>query len=561
MSTIKNSMNNCFLNSIVQLLTCSLDIEACFLKPVYRTLFTSYSKQTNIDVHDLMMYYKEKLQPWIEFGRHQDAHESLGYILDDSDDKLPFEIHIDQICTYPNEISKSSQKENVLFVPLKSSIQESVDSYFETQESYEYEDKGKKFISPKIEKLPGNTPDYLFITTLRMKTSLINGLYREMKIHNDIEISSYITYGNKKYRAIGYIVHRGELQCGHYNTVKIFEGEWYIFDDEHKIKLEDQSQGLNFQSGAYIYLYKKDDTIVDSPKIYKPTLPLLPVIKLLNNERNNNQKDVIDVDRPSNKKSKRYYATIEAFINLSKPQREEYKEKYDMTNEKNKTMLLNHFKDLCGPEFGKDDIVSYLFNIEQPDYFNPLLFFDIDNFNKFIYDIIKHVDNNYYAEKWFESKIEERIKISNILKQNFCNDYNKPVEKKTSYNTNDQFDLIDIPFENLPESERLSLYNELKDDNGCHLTMNDCARIWNETPLDGIIEPMCFKNKSLNDNFDQYMKKYVDQNYSGMWYEYDEEKRRDITSLIVEKGFTYNYHEKKNKFNDEVVDIDKDYMF
>lgn len=573
MSTIKNSMNNCFLNSIVQLLTSSFDIQASFLKPVYQTLFRGYAQKTVINVNELMVYYKERLQSWIVFGEHQDAHESLGYILDDADDKLSFEIQIDQICTYANEVSKSSQKENILLVPLMSSIQESIDAYFKPEDSYEYEENGKKYTSPKIEKNPGNTPDYLFITTLRMKTSMDNGYYRQVKIHKEIEVSSYITYGNKKYKPIAYIMHRGDTQSGHYNTIKLIDNEWTIFDDENKLKIDNQSLGLNFQSGAYIFLYQKDDTIVGDPIIYKPPSSLdrgLPKINLLNSITNNKDEDIIDIDVSIKQEyNKSFYQIF--FQHSIENVKDKIKDNYFNSSDLDKEKFINSIKHEVGNNFTNEDLMMYFSNREDPEYFNPLIFPSIYNVGKLVSDIKNYIDEKFYIEKWFEYTIEERKHITKILRENGCNNYNSIIEFDSDEENNIIFDseednVIDVNdefqyehkrFEELSEDYRGKLYDFFKDIMGKYLTIDDCTRIWNDEPIDGILEPLCFSNLKFSEDFKHFMKEFIDSNYKSRWYDYDKDRRREISSILINNGFTYTYENPKPKYENVIINIDE----
>lgn len=249
MSSLINTFNNCFFNSIFQMLTSSDEIKSSFTKPSYTDFFNLYKENTRLNIFNIMNYYKKNLQKDIVWGMQHDANEILSYILDDADDKSQFEVKIQQKVYNPDEISETTTTENILIVPIKDSIQDSINSLFETVEASEEQ--------AKIEYTPINQPNYLFVTLKRMEYSVVNGQICLVKIKKEINVSETITYCEAQYKSISYIIHQGELNHGHYLTLKIHEGKWKIFNDESIHELQNQDDGIKYQNIAYILLYQK----------------------------------------------------------------------------------------------------------------------------------------------------------------------------------------------------------------------------------------------------------------------------------------------------------------
>lgn len=421
------------------MLTTSSELETSFLKPIYREIFRRYKEKKCITIFDLMYYYNNNLQKDMVFGRHQDAHESLGYILDDADDKIHFEIQIDQTSTYPNSVSKTSYKENILLVPLKKSIQESIDSYFESEDGSEYEENGKIVYSPKIDKQPSNTPDYLFVTLLRMKCEFMNGSFRQFKIKDEIEVSSHINYGGKKYRPISYIIHQGETQSGHYNAMKILNGKWTFFDDDRFTVVEDQYKALQTQSLAYIFLYQRDDSIIDSPTYYRP---VIPQISMLNLPINNRVDQIFDLDTIDHSNSeeipKRMWITGEDIQDVLSSDYRDYSYNgysgtnvfdsdndcngykgrftFDKLSEKEQLELIDELSFESNFKI-TPEICSVVFNGGSVYTIEPI-YFSQEKLDDFLNYCREYIHNDFTITNWYASTDKQREEYSGILYHN-----------------------------------------------------------------------------------------------------------------------------------------------
>lgn len=317
MSTgISNMVNNCFLNSIIQMLMASFEISTCFLKIEYRDLIENYNrcssdkvdKMVSIDIFKFLNYYKSSLQKDYIPGSHQDAHESLSYILDDANDKLPFEIRIKQkayIRKSDGSIEESEKitTENCISVPLKTSIQASIDTYFNTQEEIKYEktlEDGTVKISydPRIEYNPESTPDYLFINLKRFNP------YTLQKDSREIEVTNIINFNGAKYIVISYIIHMGQTNGGHYISCKNINGIWMLFNDD-KVTLMNNSNNTNvsdslkLQSIAYIFLYQRlhEDAVFDVKKYTPPHA----ILQTFVSHKNNSVDDIENIDNLQSK--------------------------------------------------------------------------------------------------------------------------------------------------------------------------------------------------------------------------------------------------------------------
>lgn len=316
MTTLMNKFSNCFLNSVIQLITLSEDIMESFvvkiegdepsdkekekilaIKPMI-DFFDLYRKGGIVNPIELLKYYKT-LNPGLVYGRQEDARDTLTYFLDQAFDKSQFQLQIEQRVynkKFPNvkeeditremilngsceyEISPKVTPETVLTVPINEDISESIKEYFAEvdEDIYEIEKEINTEIpcivngiedtsivevirkkikilrsSPKIEYNPGNTPNFLFMSLKRFDFEL-------NKDDREVNICDGIMYGGKHYNVIGYIIHTGIVGSGHYTTVRMERGEWFLYNDTKRDKLKDLN-GCLLQTDAYIFLLVLDE--------------------------------------------------------------------------------------------------------------------------------------------------------------------------------------------------------------------------------------------------------------------------------------------------------------
>lgn len=263
MATLSNNFNNCFLNVILQLLTISDQIVDTFDKEKFKSFFQSYKSLNCVNVTQFLVYYKT-LHKEMTLGRQQDSVDTLTYLLDESSNKTPFGIEIKQNVYNKSikddmeiiEKSESSIKENFLSVPIKETMSECLEEFFKEveEDSYEVTVDGKtvKRFTPRIEYQPTNQPDYLFVSVKRFDP------YTLRKNNTKIENTSNITYNHQNYSIVGFVIHIGSTEGGHYYMVKIVNKKWYIYDDTNCREI-DETRWRELQQLAYIYLYIKDE--------------------------------------------------------------------------------------------------------------------------------------------------------------------------------------------------------------------------------------------------------------------------------------------------------------
>lgn len=276
MATLTNEYSNCFLNAILQLITVSEDIMESFTCSEIVDFFNLYKNGGTVDVIEIMKYY-QTINKNIIYGRQHDAVDTLVYILDQCSDKSQFLIDIHQKVfnkkfknnsnEYEIEISSKNTEETILSIPIKENISDSLEEYFKDvdEDIYEIEREIEELVdeefvkrkikiiktSPKINYNPNNSPNYLFLSLKRFDHEL-------NKDNSSINISNGITYNSTHYNVIGYVIHIGSIEGGHYVTVKITSGIWFIYDDIVKKEIS-ESDGLHLQSLAYIYIFVKDE--------------------------------------------------------------------------------------------------------------------------------------------------------------------------------------------------------------------------------------------------------------------------------------------------------------
>lgn len=297
MATLKNEGKTCYINSIVQMLLSDQEFMICLNKEQYKRIIDVYKKGSILSIIEFLNYYKS-LNSSFKLGEDGDSDECLTYLLDDLSDKSLFQVKIKQsthvrkellnlendipTVEYSFEISETITNENFLSVPLKESLQESINSLFiqKDQEIYNEDVNGviEQRYSPKIEYEPYNSPKFLFIHLKRFDFE------RRLKLEDEIIIHNYIVYFGMKYEVISYIIHIGDFNRGHYIAIKKYEGKWILFDDNRLNELNNQEDGIKIQSIGYIFLLKRiDDPNFNEEQIIKHQ-PQIIMSKLNNND-------------------------------------------------------------------------------------------------------------------------------------------------------------------------------------------------------------------------------------------------------------------------------------
>ena len=283
MSGIINYGANCFLNSILQLLSASKNIINKISKESIPNMLCEYGTKDVLDPINVMYYIAHEHR--LDMSRQQDADETLGYILDDIKEKELFLLKFEQTTinnkpikneetgevTYEHSESTITLDENILHIEIKGSIEQSILSYFETtEEAVTVEIKNgvtKEYYSPTIKLKPANSPEYLF---LALKRFAYVGYFRK-KINSEIDACNHFKYNGYIYRPIAFNIHSGEsIDGGHYISFKIKDENMlndkskpkeYVMVDDTKVYNTTEEQFTKIQAVGYIFLYKRMETV------------------------------------------------------------------------------------------------------------------------------------------------------------------------------------------------------------------------------------------------------------------------------------------------------------
>lgn len=245
-TTIKNGLNICFLNSIIQMLMSKDDF--ILDKPEYENLRQLYKKGGIISSITFLNYYRSLHSDYV-VGTMHDSVETLGYILDDITDKSKFQIKYKQKITRPEEILENEMSENIMCVSIKDSMQESINNFFKKEEPEQYEVNGEIRSSPLIEFFPLNTPQYLFISLKRFNP------LNSTKDSREVNVEEIINYNGEKYKCVSFIIHIGTIQVGHYITCS-YSNKWILYDDESYNDNITNEESLKLQRISYIFMYE-----------------------------------------------------------------------------------------------------------------------------------------------------------------------------------------------------------------------------------------------------------------------------------------------------------------
>lgn len=348
------------------MLTSSEDIKKSLSKGIYQQIFDLYDTKPIIRLDSLLSYYKSNLQKDIIFGLHQDANEVLSYILDDVDVKDSFQVKINQtLISEDGNESKMTYSENILIVPLKESLQKSIDSYFEEE----------TVNKQKIVKQQVNSPNHLFVTVLRMKYE--NSIYT--KINDEITVEDYIIYCGKRYKIISYILHDGNTQSGHYRAVKKENNKWTMFDDINKYEIDSDCQKL-----AYIYLLQREDIIIYN-----------------------------ELEQHFKTKDPKSEILISRLVNTTTEERQMMKSFYLSLSKEDKDIFISKIKYELGEMFTENDFILGLDMVVDPNCINPLTFTSFLDVCRFVSSIRNKI-KEFKLSIWFDLTYEDRC----ILSQN-----------------------------------------------------------------------------------------------------------------------------------------------
>ena len=224
---LENKMNNCFINSVLQMIVRCNNI--IFNDERFNIFINNYNNSKKLNVNELLNIYK-KLDNNYTIGNQYDSHECLTYLLDLVYNKNIFEINIS------NRLEDKSFHFNNysnLSLYLDLTLQSSINNFFNSQLK------------------PNNNPEYIFLHIKRFT-------YNNKGYHKNNEpliVNKLLSFNSYIYEIISYVVHIGSIEIGHYINVSLINGEYYIINDSKYSKNNDETL-INY---GYIYLLKKVD--------------------------------------------------------------------------------------------------------------------------------------------------------------------------------------------------------------------------------------------------------------------------------------------------------------
>ncbi len=242
-----NFGNVCFLNSTIQLL-CSMDEFLIFLNKYYPDFYNGYIQNKGpISCLDFFRDYK-KLNTSYESGQ-EDVVTCLTFFLDHLRDRgeKSFLINLNQTVKFKNkaEKSKSEITENIMCVKFDRSLVNCINDYFyennnEFAKKYQFKDHSK----------------YLIVSIKRFTS--YNG--RSRKITDKIDASFSFKIDEAVYNLIGFIVHDGKIEGGHYYYCGLTDENWYMYNDNNVYPISDDRIS-SIASNGYVFLYKMESLI------------------------------------------------------------------------------------------------------------------------------------------------------------------------------------------------------------------------------------------------------------------------------------------------------------
>jgi len=267
-SGLENLGNTCYLNSVLQLLMQCSSFINIFKEAEKSTsqviqnfinFVEKYETQKVVSPVEIQLILNFKENLFAPFQQY-DAHESLIQLLDilgEETEKVwkqninkaffqyKYYTHFHNL-TRCNDKKQIINSETILTLPFTESLKKSID-LFEVKdkiENWESEKYNEKVDAEKFNTIY-HWPDYLFIQINRYDSNF-------NKIQDNME--SPLQFNDYELR--GAVIHHGHFRFGHYITILLINGEFFLCDDEkiHPIQANQAIEGIK---KAYLLLYVK----------------------------------------------------------------------------------------------------------------------------------------------------------------------------------------------------------------------------------------------------------------------------------------------------------------
>ena len=201
-----------------------------------------------------------KINPMFNLGIQNDSSESMIFLLDLFEQKILLEVFqnkfnsIRQCMKCKNKFERI-ETFNILSLDMSSSIKNSFDSFFETEdmdgkvECSHCKTKQDFKRTYEVDTLSDN-----LIIHMKRFQCINNKKY--IKNSSSINIQDIIQLTDINYELRGIIIHKGRREGGHYYFVgKNLKNEWSIYDDRARYPSDINLK--NYGKYGYIFLYEK----------------------------------------------------------------------------------------------------------------------------------------------------------------------------------------------------------------------------------------------------------------------------------------------------------------
>ena len=256
---LPNLGNTCYFNSTIQSLVLNKNIISLILSINEDFELKDFIKNYHQGIIKMELLFEmiRKENKNFRITRQQDASELLIMILDMIEKKTNkimfsgyFGINIKQgiICTNCKNVSNSNSQNNLLFLPIKDTLEESIINFEELDflkedNKYHCDICKDKYIGIKKNKIDLNN--------LPLNVGIVIKRFENMRKDNR-KIKVPLEIKNRKLKSI--IIHYGSLNGGHYINITRMNNLWLLLNDSHR-EIIDENKALEMIKDGYIFWY------------------------------------------------------------------------------------------------------------------------------------------------------------------------------------------------------------------------------------------------------------------------------------------------------------------